>query len=88
MNMPASSLETVTLANEGGIVASANTGSDPQTSAHMRNWMECVKSRSQKTNADIHAAYNHSVALCMTIKAIQTGARVTFDDKKQEVIAG
>jgi predicted dehydrogenase len=88
MNMQPSALETVTLSTEGGIIASANTGADPQTSAHMRNWMECVKSRNQKTNADIHAAYNHSVALCMTIKAIQTGARVTFDDKKQEVSAG
>jgi uncharacterized protein (DUF1499 family) len=65
----------------------ANTGVDKQTLAHMRNWMECVKSRNQKTNADIHAAYNHSTALCMTIKAIQTGSRVTFDDKKREVVA-
>jgi predicted dehydrogenase len=88
MDMSASALESVTLTNEGGIVASANTGGDKQTFAHMRNWMECVKSRNQKTNADIYAAYNHSVALCMTIKAIQTGVRVTFDDKKQEVIAG
>ena len=49
--------------------------------------MECVKARNQKTNADIHAAYNHSTALCMTIKAIQTGKRVTFDDVKREVVA-
>jgi hypothetical protein len=54
----------------------------------MKNWMQCVRDRNQKTNADIHAAYNHSVALCMTIAAIQTGKRVTFDDKKQEVVAG
>ncbi|MFN9743821.1 MAG: hypothetical protein ACK562_17135 [Acidobacteriota bacterium] len=52
----------------------------------MRNWMDCVQKRNRKTNADIHAAYNHSVALCMTIAAIQTGKRVTFDDKKQEVV--
>ncbi len=55
--------------------------------AHVRNWMQCVRDRNQKTNGDIHAAYNHSVALCMTIKAIQTGKRVTFDDKKQDVVA-
>ena len=54
----------------------ANTGSDPLTSAHMRNWMECVRSR-QTPNADVHAGYNHSVALCMTIAALQTGKRVT-----------
>jgi predicted dehydrogenase len=65
----------------------ANTGADPSTTAHMKNWMECVRSRS-KPNADIKAAYNHSVALCMTIAALQTGKRITFDDAKQEVIAG
>jgi hypothetical protein len=60
---------------------------DSETVAHVRNWMKCVRERNQKTNADIHAAYNHSVALCMTIKAIQTGKRVTFDGDKQNVMA-
>ncbi len=87
MNMPASQLESVTLSDEGGVTTAANTGGDNQTFAHMRNWMECVKSRNQKTNADIHAAYNHSTALCMTIAAIQSGKRVTFDDVKRQVVA-
>ncbi|HKQ05170.1 MAG TPA: Gfo/Idh/MocA family oxidoreductase [Blastocatellia bacterium] len=63
----------------------ANTGVDTATLAHMRNWMECIRSRKQP-NADIHAAYNHSVALCMTIAALQTGKRVTFDEAKQEIV--
>lgn len=37
-------------------------------------------------NADIHAAYNHSVALNMTIAAMHSGKRVTFNEVKQEVI--
>lgn len=65
----------------------ANTGVDLSTQAHVRNWMECVRSR-KPPNADIHAAYNHSVALCMTIAALHTGKRITFDETKQEVIAG
>jgi len=65
----------------------SNTGVDEATSANMRNWMECVRSR-KKPNADIEAGYSHSVALCMTIAAIQTGQRVTFDDAKQEVVTG
>jgi predicted dehydrogenase len=65
----------------------ANTGADNSTVAHMRNWMECVRSR-KAPNADIHAAYNHSVALCMTIAALQTGKRITFDDAKQDVVVG
>jgi predicted dehydrogenase len=65
----------------------ANTGGDPMTSANMRNWMECVRSR-KTPNAPIEAGYNHSVALCMTVAAIQTGQKVTFDDKTQQVIVG
>lgn len=67
------------------IETSANTGSDPATSAHMKNWMESVRSR-KKPNADVTVGYNHSVALCMTIAALHTGKRVTFDDSKQEVV--
>ncbi len=86
MGMKANLLEPFTLSDEAGIETAANTGADKMTTAHMKNWMECVRSRNQKTNADIHAAYNHSVALCMTIAALQTGKKVTFDDKKQEIV--
>lgn len=87
MGMKANLLEPFTLSDEGGgIETSADTGVDKQTLAHVRNWMESVRSRNKKTNADIHAAYNHSVALCMTIAAMQTGKRVTFDDKKRQVV--
>ena len=65
----------------------ADTGADPQTSANMRNWMECVRSR-KTPNASIEAGYSHSIALCMNVAAIQTGQKVTFDDKTQQVIAG
>ena len=70
-----------------GVSTEANTGRDPQTSANMRNWMECVRSR-KTPNADVEAGYSHSVALCMCIAAMQTGQRVTFDDKTQRVMAG
>jgi predicted dehydrogenase len=88
MGKQANLLEEVALSDGARIETSANTGGDPETVAHVRNWMQCVRDRNQKTNADINAAYNHSVALCMTIKAIQTGKRVTFDDTKQNVVAG
>jgi predicted dehydrogenase len=70
-----------------GVSTEANTGGDPQTSANMRNWMECVRSR-KTPNADVEAGYSHSIALCMCIAAMQTGQRVTFDDKTQRVMAG
>jgi hypothetical protein len=71
----------------GGIDTAGSAGVDEATSANMRNWMECVRNR-KKPNASVEAGYSHSVALCMTIAAIQTGQRVTFDDAKQEVVVG
>src|SRR5215510_7208332 len=67
------------------VATSANTGADTLTSGHVRNWMECVRSR-KTPNASVQAGYNHSTAICMTIAAIQTGQRVTFDDKNQKVV--
>lgn len=51
----------------------------------MRNFMECVRSR-KTPNAPVQVAYDHSMALCMTIEALHSGKRVTFDDDAQEVI--
>jgi predicted dehydrogenase len=74
--------------NSVRVSTDANTGAgDPETGANMRNWMECVRSR-KTPNASIDAGYSHSVALCMCIAAMQTGTRVTFDDKTQQVVAG
>jgi predicted dehydrogenase len=87
MGMEENRLTEFSLAEEGGVETAANTGADSTTLAHMRNWMECVRSR-KTPNADIHAGYNHSVALCMTIAAMHTGKRVTFNDSTQKVIIG
>ena len=65
----------------------ANTGGDPQTTANMRNWMECVRSR-KTPNASIRAGYAHSIALCMNVAAMHTGEKVTFDEKTQQVMVG
>ena len=68
------------------VEASANTGGDVLTSAHVRNWMECIRSR-KTPNAPIEAGYNHSIATIMTNAAARTGAKVTFDERTQEVMA-
>ena len=85
MGMKANQLAPMKLEEAARTETAANTGADRATTANVRNWMECVRSR-QKPNADIEAGYNHSVALCMTIAAMQTGRKVTFDDGKQEVV--
>ncbi|HEU5341469.1 Gfo/Idh/MocA family oxidoreductase [Edaphobacter sp.] len=90
MKMQPNLLESFSLSEKVETVSTdANTGvhGDPETSANMRNWMECVRSR-KTPNASIEAGYSHSIALCMNIAAIQTGEKVTFDDKTQQVLAG
>jgi predicted dehydrogenase len=87
MQMKPNLLQEMTLAEAAAVETAANTGLDSETSSNMRNWMECIRSR-KTPNADIKAGYNHSVALCMTIAALHTGKRITFDDKKQDVVIG
>jgi predicted dehydrogenase len=85
MGLKENRLPALSLTEAGRVVTAAITGVDDATLSHMRNWMECVRSRRQP-NADIRAGYNHSVALCMTIAAMQTGKKVSFDDRRQKVV--
>jgi predicted dehydrogenase len=88
MGMKPNRLGNIPLVRKGGgTETGAHAGVDDATSANVRNWMECIRSR-KTPNAHIEAGYSHSVALCMTIAAIQSGERVTFDDAKQQVLAG
>src|SRR5436190_1879286 len=88
MDMQANLLPQISLADASLQVESgANTGSDNTTSNHMRNWMECVRSR-KETNAPVEAGYSHAIACIMTNAAVHTGEKVTFDEKTQEVMAG
>jgi hypothetical protein len=87
MGMQANLLPSMGLSEVEQVIASANTGGDKLTSAHVRNWMECVRSRKQP-NAPVEAGYSHSIATIMTNAAVHTGQKVTFDEKTQEVMAG
>ena len=80
-------LPEVSLSNTEQVVASANTGGDRLTSNHVRNWMECVRSRKQP-NGPVEAGYSHSIACIMTTAAAHTGLKATFDEKTQEVMVG
>jgi hypothetical protein len=88
MNLQANLLPEVDInANAPKVVASADTGGDPLTSAHMRNWMECVRSRNEP-HAPVEAGYSHAIASIMATAASRTGNKATFDEKTQEVMAG
>ena len=86
MKMQPNLLPEMSLSEVEKVVVSANTGGDNLTSNHIRNWMECIRSRKQP-NAPVEAGYSHSIATIMTNAAAHTGAKVTFDEKTQEVMA-
>jgi predicted dehydrogenase len=88
MSMEANLLPTIDLTKtKETVVASADTGADPLTSSHMRNWMECVRDR-KEPNAPVEAGYSHAVACIMTTAAAHTGMKATFDEATQEVMVG
>ncbi|MBW3130623.1 Gfo/Idh/MocA family protein [Hymenobacter profundi] len=87
MHMQPNLLQEFNLSNTEAAVASANTGGDVLTSNHVRNWMECIRSR-KETNAPVEAGYSHSIANIMTTAASHTGLKATFDEKTQEVMVG
>jgi hypothetical protein len=85
MGMKENLLKEMSLSEILKVETSANTGADPMTSMHMRNFMECVRSR-KTPNAPAKVGYNHSIATQMTTYALHTGKRVTFDDTKQDIV--
>ncbi len=86
MHMQANLLPEMSLSNAEKVVTSANTGGDSLTSAHIRNWMECIRSRKQP-HAPVEAGYSHSIANIMTNAAVHTGAKATFDEQTQNVMS-
>jgi predicted dehydrogenase len=87
MGMQPNLLSEISLSAAEPVVVSANTGGDNLTSNHIRNWMECVRSRKQP-NAPVEVGYSHSIATTMTNAAVRTGLKATFDEKTQEVMVG
>jgi hypothetical protein len=61
MGLKANLLEKFDLPTEKAETA-ADTGSDPMTSNHIRNWMECIRSR-KTPHADVVAGYRHAIAV-------------------------
>jgi len=87
MKMQPNLLADYQLSGPGAAPTAANMGADELTTAHMKNWLECLRSR-QQPHAPVEAGYQHSIATIMANAAVRTGERVTFDEKTQEVMAG
>jgi predicted dehydrogenase len=87
MDMQPNLLQEQSLSAPEPVIASANTGGDKLTSNHIRNWMECIRSR-KTPNAPVEAGYSHSIATIMTNAAVRTGLKATFNEKTQEIMVG
>ncbi|MBI3281720.1 MAG: Gfo/Idh/MocA family oxidoreductase [Acidobacteria bacterium] len=68
-------------------LASALELPKPETVHHMKNWIDCIRSRQQPV-APIEAGYAHSVAIIMADEALTSGRRMTYDHARREVAAG
>lgn len=52
---------------------------------HMDNWIDCMRSRNQNTNGNIHTGFWHSIGQIMATSAYRQGKRLYWD-KQREVI--
>jgi hypothetical protein len=52
------------------------------TAAHIRNFLECVRSR-KDPNATVEMGQYTNVALCMAMESVRTGKRVRFNTAKK-----
>jgi predicted dehydrogenase len=57
----------------------------PATRVHIRNFLECVKSR-KDPNATVEMGQSTNVALCMAVEALKTGRRVRFDAARRKMV--
>lgn len=56
--------------------------------SHMKNWLDCVRSGSQATFADIHAGYAHSISSILSAQSAREGRRIRFDPATRTATAG
>jgi len=57
------------------------------STAHMKNWLECIRNR-KEPNAPIEAGFQHAVACLMAEESWVRGHRVTFDPAQRKITAG
>jgi predicted dehydrogenase len=58
------------------------------STGHIENWIDCIRTKNVKTNADVHVGYAHSVASFLGSLACDTGRRMAFDSEKRAIKEG
>ena len=57
---------------DGSAIAGSSQGQN-----HMANWLECIRTRNQKTNASVEIGYKSAVAAHMSNLAYRQKRRIT-----------
>ena len=60
---------------------------NPRGIDHMRNWVECLRTR-QSPNATVENGFSHSLAAIMAHRAADTGRRIVYDPVKRDLKEG
>jgi predicted dehydrogenase len=58
-----------------------------ESTPHMKNWLECLRSRKEPA-APIEAGYQHAVATLMADESWVRGTRMVYDPAKRQIHAG
>jgi predicted dehydrogenase len=58
---------------------------EPATRAHIRNFMECIKTR-KDPNATVEMGNWTAVALCMAMESLRKGRRMRWDGAKRDMV--
>jgi predicted dehydrogenase len=53
---------------------------------HMDNWIDCIRSRNQMTNGNIHTGFWHSVGCIMATRAYREAKKLYWDRNKEEIV--
>ena len=52
---------------------------------HMDNWVDCMRSRNQDTNGNIHTGFWHSVGCVMATRSYREGKKLYWDRTKEQI---
>ena len=68
-------------------IAEGATIPEVESTPHMLNWLECLRSR-QEPHAPIEAGYTHSVAVIMADESLVRGRTVVYDERARKIRSG
>lgn len=53
---------------------------------HLDNWVDCIRSRNQDTNGNIHTGFWHSAGSIMATMSYREGKKLYWDREKEEIV--